>query len=63
MTDDTKSDKYLEVKNLIADLVRKRERLASEASDTSAEQAELTEEIKLLQNDLVEASIYNDGME
>ena len=58
-----RNNKYLEVKNLIADLVRKRERLASEAGDTSAEQAELTEEIKLLQNDLVEASIYNDGME
>ena len=54
------NNKYLEVKNLIADLVRKRERLVSEASDTSAEQAELTEEIQLLQKDLVEASILED---
>lgn len=51
---------YLEVKKLIADLIRKRERLAFEAGETSVEQAELTEEIQLLQNDLVEASILDD---
>lgn len=51
---------YLEVKKLIADLIRKRERLALEAGETSVEQAELTEEIQLLQNDLVEASILDD---
>ena len=51
---------YLEVKKLIADLIRKRERLALEAGEISVEQAELTEEIQLLQNDLVEASILDD---
>jgi hypothetical protein len=54
------NDKYREVKELLADLIKIRERLASEGGDTSAEQEELTEEIQLLSNDLVEASILED---
>ena len=53
-------DKYQEIIDLIAHLAKERDRLASENGDTTAEQEELSEEILLLQNDLIMASILDD---
>lgn len=54
------NNKYQDVKKLISSLKEQREKLASEGGDTRAEQEELSEEIQLLQNDLVMASILED---
>ena len=56
----TGEDKYQEIKDLITHLAKKRDRLASGNGDTAAEQEELSEEIALLQNDLIMASILDD---
>ena len=54
------SNKYQDVKELISSLIEQREKLASDGGDTLAEQEELSEEIQLLQNDLVMASILEE---
>ena len=56
----TGEDKYQEIKDLITHLAKERDRLASGNGDTAAEQEELSEEIALLQNDLIMASILDD---
>lgn len=53
-------DKYQEIIDLIAHLAKERDRLTSENGDTTAEQEEISEEILLLQNDLIMASILDD---
>ena len=53
-------DKYQEIIDLIAHLAKERDRLASGNGDTAAEQEELSEEIALLQNDLIMASLLDD---
>jgi hypothetical protein len=56
----TGEDKYQEIKDLITHLAKERDRLASGNDDTAAEQEELSEEIALLQNDLIMASLLDD---
>jgi len=56
----TGEDKYQEIKDLITHLAKERDRLASGNGDTATEQEELSEEIALLQNDLIMASILDD---
>jgi len=56
----TGEDKYQEIKDLITHLAKERDRLASGNGDTAAEQEELSEEIALLQNDLIMASLLDD---
>ena len=51
---------YQEIKDLITRLAKERDRLASGNGDTAAEQEELSEEIALLQNDLIMASLLDD---
>ena len=56
----TGEDKYQEIKDLITHLAKERDRLASGNGDTAAEQEELSDEIALLQNDLIMASLLDD---
>ena len=56
----TGEHKYQEIKDLITHLAKERDRLASGNGDTAAEQEELSDEIALLQNDLIMASLLDD---